>query len=120
MAASENLSSARVAPRSVTRVAATSIETSSGVDAVLGDVLPHVELGPVADREHADALALAVLPVVERPQLGALVLRVPLTEVVPEAEHPLLGPSLLLVTTAATDGAVEAVCLERVEQRRGL
>ena len=34
MAASDTWSSARVAPRSVTRVAATSTLTSSGVDAV--------------------------------------------------------------------------------------
>jgi hypothetical protein len=42
------------------------------------DVLPHVELGPVGQREHADALARVDLAVVEVPQLGALVLRVPL------------------------------------------
>ena len=41
------------------------------------DVLPDVELGPVRQREDADALALGFARVVERPQLGALVLRVP-------------------------------------------
>jgi hypothetical protein len=41
------------------------------------DVLPDVELGPVREREHADALALVLAGVVEVPELGALVLRVP-------------------------------------------
>ena len=41
------------------------------------DVLPDVELGPVRQREHADALALVLARVVEAPQLRALVLRVP-------------------------------------------
>ena len=49
------------------------------------DVLPDVELGPVRQREHADVLALAVPAVVEVPQLGPLVLRVPLAELVAEA-----------------------------------
>src|SRR3954469_21125042 len=54
------------------------------------DVLPHVELGPVRDREHTDVLALPDPRVVEIPELGALRARVPLTEVVAEAEDALL------------------------------
>src|SRR5437764_1065696 len=130
MAASENLSSARVAPRSVMRVTATSARISSiyfahkrevferdgqqhavaledlalvgevdrwDLEILAGDVLPHVQLGPVGDGEGPDVLALADAPVEQRPQLGALVLGVPLAEVVAEGEHPLLGPGLLLV-----------------------
>ena len=41
------------------------------------DILPHVELGPVRQREHADRFALVLAGVVEVPQLGTLVLRVP-------------------------------------------
>jgi hypothetical protein len=41
------------------------------------DVLPDVELGPVGEREDADALALVLAGIVEVPQLGPLVLRVP-------------------------------------------
>ena len=45
---------------------------------VLGhDVLPDVELGPVREREDADRFALADARVVELPELGPLVLRVP-------------------------------------------
>ena len=46
-------------------------------DVLQVDVLPDVELGPVRQREHADALALVLARVVERPELGALVLRIP-------------------------------------------
>ena len=44
------------------------------------DVLPDVELGPVGDREHAHVLARVHARVVQGPQLGPLVLRVPLAE----------------------------------------
>src|SRR5919198_1346648 len=118
MAASETRSSARVSPRSVIVVAAISATTSESVAAVertalvqevdrrdlevlARDVLPHVELGPVGDGEHADVLAAADAAVVEVPQLGALVARVPLPEVVAEGEDPLLGPRALLVAAGA-------------------
>ena len=71
-------------------------------------------------REDPDVLALAVAAVVEAPQLGALVLRVPLAELVAEAEHPLLGPGLLLVAAGAAEHGVEAALLDAAEQRDGL
>src|SRR4029077_13186168 len=61
------------------------------------DVLPDIELGPVRDREDADVLALADSRVVEVPELGPLHARVPLAEVVPEGEDPLLRAAALLV-----------------------
>ena len=84
------------------------------------DVLPHVELRPVRDREHADVLALADARVVEVPELGALRARVPLAEVVAEAEDALLRAGALLVAARAAHRGVEAVLLDRVEQRRRL
>ena len=42
------------------------------------DVLPDVQLRPVRERKHADALALVDAAVVQVPQLRPLVLRVPL------------------------------------------
>src|SRR5919112_849976 len=89
-------------------------------EALLGDVLPDVELGPVAEREHAHVLALADAPVVDAPQLRALPARVPLAEVVPEGEDPLLRAGALLVPARPAERGVEAVLLDRVEQRRGL
>src|SRR3954449_6840414 len=90
------------------------------LQALLLDVLPDVELGPVRQREDADVLALADPPVVDAPQLRALAARVPLTEVVAEAEDPLLRAGALLVAARAAERGVEAVLLDRVEQRRRL
>ena len=84
------------------------------------EVLPDVELGPVADREHPHALAAADATVVDVPQLGTLVLRIPAAEVVAEGEDPLLRAGALLVAAGATERGVEAVLLDRVEQRRRL
>src|SRR6266700_1389862 len=60
------------------------------------DVVPDVEFGPVRQREDPDVLAPVDPGVVQAPQLGPLVLRVPLSELVAEGEHPLLRPGLLL------------------------
>src|SRR6266480_2235212 len=42
------------------------------------DVLPDIDLGPVREREHADALAGTQLAVEQAPELGTLPLRIPL------------------------------------------
>src|SRR6478735_2984842 len=89
-------------------------------DVLTLDVAPDVDLGPVADREDADVLAGTVPGVEEVPQLGALVLRVPLTELVAEADDALLGAGLLLVAAAAAEDAVETVVVDGVEQRQRL
>src|SRR5215470_11880466 len=84
------------------------------------DVLPHVELGPVADGEHAHMLALRHAGVVEAPQLGALVLRIPLSELVAEREDALLRPRLLLVAARPADRGVERELGDRLEERHRL
>ena len=84
------------------------------------DVLPDVELGPVRDREDPDVLAGMVAAVVQAPQLGPLVLRVPLAELVAEGEDPLLGPGLLLVAAGPAEDGVELVLGDGVEQGPGL
>ena len=89
-------------------------------DVLARDVQPHVELGPVADREGAHVLARADARVEQRPQLGALLLRLPLAEAVAVAEDALLGARLLLVAPRAAHQHVEAVFLDRFEQRHGL
>jgi len=87
---------------------------------LLADVLPDVQLGPVGQREDPDVLALADPGVEDAPQLGALVLRIPLAELVAEGEDPLLGPGLLLVPAATPEDGVELVFLDRVQQGGGL
>ena len=62
-------------------------------------------------------LAAVVVAVVEVPELRALVLRVPLAELVAEREEALLGARLLLVAAGAAHDRVESVRLDRVEQR---
>src|SRR4029077_9726332 len=86
-------------------------------DALAPDVLPNVELGPVRKREHPDALARTMARVVERPELGALLARVPAVLRRAEREDALLGTAPLLVTPRATEGGVEAVAVERLAQR---
>ena len=84
------------------------------------DVLPDVDLGPVREREHADALARPDLAVQQVPQLRTLSLRIPLTLVVANGEDALLGARLLLVPACAADGRVEVPGLQPVEERLGL
>ena len=90
------------------------------LDLALGDEAPDVELGPVRQREHAQVLAAVVAGVVDPPQLGPLVLRVPLAELVAVRHDALLGPGPLLVAAGAAEHGVEAVLGDGVEQRDGL
>ena len=84
------------------------------------DVAPHVELGPVRQREGADALTGADPGVPEVPELGSLVLRIPAVVAVAEAENTFLGPALLLVPPRASDGAVVATGGEGLLEGLGL
>ena len=84
------------------------------------DVLPHVDLGPVREREDADAFARSNAAVQQVPQLRPLVLGIPLALRVAQREDPLLGARSLLVAPSAAERGVEIARLERVEQRLGL
>ncbi len=77
-------------------------------DSFRDDVLPDVQLGPVREREHAKVFAGKLAAVVEIPQLGTLVLRVPLSEHVTMREDALLGPRLFFVAARSADRGVEA------------
>ncbi len=65
-------------------------------------------------------LAGSVPTVVEVPQLGALLARVPPAERVAQADDPLLGPCPLLVPATPAEHRVEPVGVDRVQQRHGL
>ena len=60
-------------------------------DILQTDILPDIKLGPVAQGEHTNALALVYAAVIDIPLLWTLVLGVPLVELVTEAEDTLLG-----------------------------
>src|SRR5712692_4507724 len=86
-------------------------------EALALDVLPHIELRPVADGEHSHVFALRHAGVVEVPQLRALVLRIPLAELVAEREYALLGARLFLVAACSADGSVETEFRNGLQQR---
>src|SRR5215211_1342226 len=78
------------------------------------DVLPDVELGPVGQRKHADALALVRARVVEVPELRALLLRIPPVLGRTEGEDALLGAALFLVAARPAERRVEAPLRQRL------
>src|SRR4030095_16063649 len=79
------------------------------LELLLRYVLPHVQLGPVRQREHAHVLARFDEAVVDVPELAPLALRVPLAEVVAEREDPLLRAGALLVAAGTAERRPEAV-----------
>src|SRR6267378_5105843 len=81
------------------------------------DILPDVELGPVADGEDAHVLALRHAGVVEIPQLRPLVLRVPLAEFVAERKYTFLCARLFFVAARAADRCIEAELRDCFQQR---
>ena len=89
-------------------------------DLLGGDELPDVELGPVAQRERAQLLALADAGVQHIPRLGPLVARIPSTLTIAERQDALLGAGLVLVATTAAERGIEAVLGDGVEQRHRL
>ena len=83
------------------------VERGQG-DSFAGNVLPDIEFGPVADREHAKVLAGLQLGVEQRPQLGALVFGLPLAKAVAVAEDAFLGAGFFLVAAGTADQRVKA------------
>jgi len=55
--------------------------------------------------------------VVEIPQLGALILRVPLAGAIAERVDPLLGARLLFIAASAAECHVEVIVTQPVEER---
>ena len=90
------------------------------LDPFPADVLPNVELGPVRQWEGPQVLARTHAALVELPQFGALSFRIPLPEGIAEGEDAFLRPGLVLVASGATEGGVEPVGVDGVEQRRCL
>ena len=84
------------------------------------DVLPDIELGPVGKRENADVLALIDARIVDVPQFGALILRVPLAEFVAERVDAFFGAALLFVAPCAAKSRVIAAFRQAIQQGAGL
>src|SRR5690606_29185605 len=90
------------------------------LDALPGDVVPHVGFGPVRQREHAYVLAGAMPAVVQVPQFRSLPAWFPLPESVAETEDTFLGAGTFFVAPGPAEHGVEAMFGDGVEQRLGL
>ena len=80
-------------------------------DLLLAEILPDVHLGPVAQGENAKVLAVFFPSVEDVPEFGPLVLRLPLTEVIPVTEESFFRARFFLVTPAAAEHGVKPVAL---------
>src|SRR5690606_21125636 len=76
------------------------------------DILPDSHPGPVRDREGAKILTLVRTSVIEIPQLGALILGIPLAEAITETHDALLGTGLFFVAPRAANAAIETEFLD--------
>ena len=111
------LGSALFAFRAVHHLALVRVVDRRQADVLARDVLPDVELGPVADGEHAEMLARLQTGVEQRPELGALGLGLPLAEAVAVRKDALLGAGLFFVAARTADQRVEAEFFDGFEQR---
>jgi len=50
------------------------------IDILQMDVLPHIQFRPIAERKHSNRFPLIHLAVVTIPELGPLILRIPLVQ----------------------------------------
>ena len=80
------------------------------------DVLPDIQLGPVAQRKCAYALALVHFTVEQVPEFRSLIFGIPLMKTVAKAVNAFLGPTLLLITTGTTKRSVKLVVVESLLQ----
>src|SRR6202034_4346142 len=73
------------------------------LDILQMDVLPNIQLGPIGNGEYTNTLALVRGGVVETPELGALILRVPAMLRRAKGEDSFLGAAFLLVAPRAAE-----------------
>src|SRR5690242_11439788 len=65
------------------------------------DIAPDIELSPVRERKHAKALTIVNARVIEVPQLGTLIPRIPLPPRVTEREDALFRARTLFIPPSA-------------------
>src|SRR5690606_21982535 len=75
------------------------------------DVIPDIQLRPVADREYADVLPFVDPSVINMPQFRALQLGVPLAELITNGKYPLLGACFLFIPAGAANTGIKAELL---------
>ena len=84
------------------------------------DVIPDVQLRPVAQREHAERFARIVTRVEHVPQFRPLVLGVPLHGFVAKGEDPFLRPRPFFIAPGPAEGRIELMLPKRRHQGLGL
>ena len=102
------------------RIALVSVVEAGKHDAFTIHVHPNVHLGEIGQREDTEIFTCLHPPIEEIPQFGALVLGIPLAEVIAVGKEALFRSGLLFVTTSTAKDGVEFVLFDRVEQGRGL
>src|SRR3546814_17080172 len=70
--------------------------------------LPHIQLGPIRNGEHAHVLALVHARIEQVPNFRPLRLGIPLAEFIAKRKHALLGPRLFLVAARTPYDSVKA------------
>src|SRR3954470_5493861 len=73
------------------------------------DVLPDIQLGPVADWKNADVFALVHTRVVKAPKFRSLVLGIPLAKLIAEGKNTFFGARFFLIAPRSSDAGIETV-----------
>ena len=84
------------------------------------DVVPDVELGPVRQREYANAFARSNARIVQVPYFGSLVLWVPLPRLIAERKNSLFRSRLLFIAPRTAECCIEAMLSQSIQERRSL
>ena len=87
---------------------------------LLQDILPDIHLGPVGDGEDTEVLAHGLTTIEDIPQLGTLILGIPLSELIAMTEETLFSARFLFITACSAYSSVEVVLFEGVQQRGSL
>src|SRR5436190_23506030 len=82
----------------------------------LSDIIPDIEFRPVADRKHPYVFAFVYPSIVNIPQFRSLKLGIPLAKLITDGKYSLFGSCFFLVSSPATDTAIEFELFYRIQQ----
>ncbi|MNR46260.1 hypothetical protein D3C85_1652030 [compost metagenome] len=73
------------------------------------DVVPNIQLGPVADRKYTDVFAFLDFTVINVPKLRTLTFRVPLAKFIANRENTLFCACFFFVSACTANTGIELV-----------
>src|SRR5690606_17195697 len=85
-------------------------------NALTFNVIPDIQFRPVADREYPDVLALINSSIENIPELGALALRIPLSEFIPHGKYTFFRTGFLFIPACTANTGVKAIALNYFQQ----